>query len=177
MIINDSGRLPALAEQSLSDLEWFLQTVQTSHYRQSLTLLSGSSIGQHARHIIEFYLCLCEQSQSSTEPVIDYSLRRRDILIESDPEFALQCVSQIRKLLNSLNEEQPCLLICGEVKNAKRQVRSTIGRELIFNIDHTIHHLAIIRMALKHCHPDLHIPEQFGVAHSTIRFRQDACAQ
>ena len=51
------------------------------------------------------------------------------------------------------------------------RVESTLDRELIYNIEHAIHHMAMIKIGLKVLAPELHLPENFGVAPSTIRYR------
>lgn len=42
----------------------------------------------------------------------------------------------------------------------------------MYNIEHTIHHLALIKVGLKLVYPDLDLPNHFGVAPSTIKFQQ-----
>jgi hypothetical protein len=76
-----------------------------------------------------------------------------------------------------MDAERKCQLDCTEHGQDNLLVQSTIGRELIYNIEHTIHHLAIVKIALKSSIPGMHLPEHFGVAPSTIRYRQEACAQ
>ena len=44
-------------------------------YAKPLNILTGRSIGQHIRHIIEFYHCLLSQANKS---VVNYDLRKRD---------------------------------------------------------------------------------------------------
>jgi hypothetical protein len=109
--------------------------------------------------------------------VINYAKRRRDFLIESQPDLAIKFVNDICEKLNELDELQSCMLDCAEHGQDGLHVRSTIGRELVYNIEHTIHHLAIVKIALKVIIPSMEIPEHFGVAPSTIRHRHDACAR
>jgi len=52
-------------------------------YSSPLDILSGSSIGQHMRHIVEFYTCLLSQQQGQ---IINYDLRARNQLIEEYPK-------------------------------------------------------------------------------------------
>ncbi|MEO6132932.1 MAG: DinB family protein, partial [Saprospiraceae bacterium] len=133
--------------------------------------------GQHTRHIIEFYNCLVEQSKNDNSPVINYAKRKRDYRIESEPDHALSLVNDLSQKLNELNTDQICFLDCEEHGHEKLLVSSTIGRELIYNIEHTIHHLAIVKIAIKANYASLILPEHFGVAPSTIRHRHEACAQ
>ncbi len=165
-----------LAATVLEDLNHYLEIIEPTLYQEQLPILSGSTIGQHTRHIIEFYNCLIEQSEQ-TPLIIDYAKRKRDYQIESQPDYALQFSRIIIAKVRELNVETKCLLNCAEHGVDDLYVESTIARELIYNIEHTIHHLAIVKIALKIAMPTLTLPEHFGVAPSTIRHRQDVCAQ
>lgn len=172
-----SNSLSAIAAMTLNDVRLYLSMIDPVLYSTPLSLLSGSSIGQHTRHIIEFFNCLIEQSVNPSQSVINYANRRRDHLIETQPEYALRHLNAICEQLHDLDPSQSCLLDCNEYENEKLFVPSTIGRELIYNIEHTIHHLAIIKIALHTALPKFELPEHFGVAPSTIRHRHEACAQ
>lgn len=169
--------LPQIAGSVLNDLRYYLSVIDPITYQSSLEILSGSTIGQHTRHIIEFYNCLLEQHVDGTVPEINYAKRRRDFLIESAPDHALQNVNQICERLTELDPEKKCVLDCTEHGHDHMIVPSTIGREIIYNIEHTIHHLAIVKIALKATTPSIELPDHFGVAPSTIRHRQESCAQ
>jgi hypothetical protein len=169
--------LPGIAATVLDDLRYYLSLIDPVNYQASMELLSGSTIGQHTRHIIEFFNCLIEQSRENETPVISYARRRRDFLIESAPEHALQNVNDICDRLDELDTSKNCLLDCAEHGQDNLLVHSTIGRELIYTIEHAIHHLAIVKIALKAATPSIILPEHFGVAPSTIRHRQESCAQ
>ncbi|HUR29969.1 MAG TPA: hypothetical protein VMZ69_00985 [Saprospiraceae bacterium] len=172
-----SPSLLLTAGNVLEDLKIYLSVIDPVVYQTPLEILSGSTIGQHTRHIIEFYNCLLEQSINGSESIINYAKRRRDYLIESQPEHAITFVSQITERLNDLDSTQNCLLDCAEHGQEDLLINSTIGRELVYNIEHTIHHLAIVKIALKVIQPSLELPEHFGVAPSTLHYRQEACAQ
>lgn len=169
--------LPGLAGTALNDLRHYLALIDPVVYQTPMSILSGATIGQHTRHIIEFYNCLLEQYDENNIPVISYALRRRDYLIESAPDHALQLVNEICDRLTEVNPGMQCLLDCAEHGQEKLLVPSTIGRELIYTIEHTIHHLAIVKIAIKTIAPSIVLPEHFGVAPSTIRYRQESCAQ
>ena len=169
--------LPELAGSVLGDLRYYLSVIDPVAYQAPLDILSGSTIGQHTRHIIEFYNCLLEQSHDAEVSCINYASRRRDYRIESEPDHALQYVDLISAQLRELDPTAHCLLNCAEHGEADLMVDSTIGREMIYNIEHTIHHLAIVKIALKSTLPSIALPEHFGVAPSTIQHRQEACVQ
>lgn len=172
-----SNTLAQIASNALNDLRFYLTVIEPVKYQAPLDLLSGSTIGQHSRHIIEFYQCLLEQSEVAIDPVISYAKRRRDFMIESHPDHAIRCVDEICERLNSIDVSKSCVLDTEEHAEEGLLVRSTVGRELLYNVEHTIHHLAIVKIALKEILPDLSLPEHFGVAPSTLRHRHEACAQ
>ncbi len=60
--------LPQIAANVLHDLQHYLSTIDPILYQAPLVILSGSTIGQHTRHIIEFYNCLIEQSADGEHP-------------------------------------------------------------------------------------------------------------
>ncbi len=169
--------LPQVAASVLNDLRHYLSILEPVLYQAPMDLLSGSTIGQHTRHIIEFYTCLIDQSNQKPVPVINYAKRQRDYRIESEPDYALHLVNEICERLGDLDINKNCLLDSSEHGLEDLLVSSTIGRELIYNIEHTIHHLAIVKIALKATTPSIDLPEHFGVAPSTIRHRQETCAQ
>lgn len=177
MLSSQLTSLPEIAGAVLNDLRHYLAIIDPVTYQAPLDILSGSTIGQHTRHIIEFYVCLLEQSRGQQSPVINYARRRRDHMIESQPDHALTYLDTLSQQLAELDENDQCQLNCEEHGQNNLFVTSTIGRELIYNIEHTIHHLAIVKIALKSTVPDISLPEHFGVAPSTIRHRQEACAQ
>ena len=176
-MVNEQISLPTIAGAALDDLRHYLAVIDPVIYQTPLDILSGSTIGQHTRHIIEFYNCLLEQSMEAAPPVINYAVRRRDHRIETEPDYALAMVNTICEKLEDINTDQSCLLNGEEHGQKDLLVSSTVGRELIYNIEHTIHHLAIVKIALKSAAPSILLPEHFGVAPSTIRHRQEACAQ
>jgi uncharacterized damage-inducible protein DinB len=174
---NERVSLPEIAKHVLDDLRWFLAGIEPVLYQAQPEVLSGSTIGQHTRHIIEFFQCLLEQCDNGSLPVINYAQRRRDYLIESAPDHALSKVNELSDRLTSLQTEKQCLLDSTEHGEQSILVPSTIARELIYTIEHAIHHLAIVKIALKIISPQFPLPEHFGVAPSTIRYRQESCAQ
>ena len=176
-MMRDETSLSQVAGNVLGDLRFYLEVIDPVAYQSPLELLSGSTIGQHTRHIIEFYLCLLEQSDHQENPLINYAKRRRDHRIESQPDHAIVLVNELCEKLQDLDPNLHCELDCEEHGQDGLKVASTIGRELIYNIEHTIHHLAIVKIALKAILPSLTLPEHFGVAPSTIRHRHEACAQ
>ena len=51
------------------------------------------------------------------------------------------------------------------------RINTNYFREIIYNLEHCIHHQALIRVAIEEC-TDLQLPESFGVAPSTLLYRE-----
>lgn len=147
-----------------------LKSISESDYTKINEVLSGATIGQHIRHILEFYLLLVYGSITGT---INYDKRERDLRIENNPSFARDTINQLILAIDSINEKDPVILEADYTieGNSGNAIRSTAGRELTFCIEHSIHHQAIIKAGLIATGlPDL-TDEHFGVAYSTIRYR------
>lgn len=162
-----------IASHSLDDIVHLLEHISPQDYAVSREFFEGSSIGQHVRHILEFYQCLLLQIQQ--EPaVINYASRKRDKRIELDPSFALDLVIRLKDELLSLDASTGCLLIYDSYLSGEdtMSMNSSLERELLYNIEHTIHHLSIIRVCINNCIPHLNLPEHFGIAPATIKHRE-----
>ena len=167
-----------IATQTLKDALHYLHEIEPQVYAMPLDLLFGASIGQHTRHFIEFYQCLLDQT-SNGGSIVNYALRARDLRIEENPEFAGSRVNELCMRILDVRENTSCTLICDEHVdgNSGVTVESNFERELIYNIEHTIHHLAIIKIGLHAIAPRIELPTHFGVAPSTIQHKQQQCAQ
>ena len=52
------------------------------------------------------------------------------------------------------------------------QIRSNYHRELAYNVEHAIHHMALIKIGVKENAPYVQLPDDFGIASSTIRYKK-----
>jgi hypothetical protein len=167
-----------IAAQTLRDALCYLGDIDPQVYAMPLDLLFGASIGQHTRHFVEFYQCLLDQT-SDQGATVNYALRARDLRIEEDPEFAAAQVLRLCDRLQQIQSNQVCTLVCDEHVETPSgiTVDSNLEREMIYNIEHTIHHLAIIKIGLHAIAPQINLPQHFGIAPSTIQHKQKQCAQ
>ncbi len=146
-------------------------------FASKLKVLNGSSIGAHVRHIIEFYNCLLEFDYRRT---VSYDNRKRDKSLENSK---YKSINNIEKILNAIDGVEDFELrvlsdysIFGE--NESISLASTFYRELAFNIEHTIHHLALIKIGVQAMDTTIPLDENFGYAPSTIRNNyQKLCVQ
>lgn len=155
-----------------------LNALDQGPYTQALPVLSGSSIGQHLRHILEFYVCLFEGSHRG---VVDYSSRKRDEAISENPANALVLMVQLSAFLAEADENKLLRIkpdySADEEQTDDAAYTSSLGRELQYAYDHAVHHLAMIRIGLKLYFPEVPEPAHLGVAPSTIRFQKNNTQQ
>lgn len=149
-----------------------LNQLSTSEYVQPSKILFNASIGQHVRHIIELYICLYNGYESGT---VNYENRKRDMLIESDKGVASELLQMI---CNNVEKPDKALLLesnYDEDAETSVIVPTNYNRELLYNLEHTVHHMALIRVGVNEVSA-IQLPEGFGVATSTIKYRR-SCAQ
>jgi hypothetical protein len=151
------------------ELAGALQQLDPAQYVCKCRNLSGATIGQHVRHTIELYQCLLTGYETG---VVNYEKRKRNLLIETDKNFALQLLQWIGANIGMENKEMTMEAAFGA--GTALQVATNYYRELVYNLEHTIHHMALIRVGILEI-ADIVLPESFGVAPSTIQYRK-TCA-
>lgn len=158
----------------LRQLVDLLDQLPPNVYNKSLELFSGSSIGQHVRHILDFYQCLFRGMPAGR---IDYAQRDRDLQLERDPRSARDFFTGLLAQVEDIDEQLPLEVRADFVPDPQAPrplVHSSVGRELMFAYDHAVHHLAIIKIGLKTCFPEIVLAEELGVAPSTLKYRKGA---
>ena len=129
-----------------------------------------SGVGKHIRHILDFY----DSFLTSSNGRIDYDDRQRVEDVESNRLAAISKINSIIKGLEKLSSvNKPVQVKNDDTASTDAEVvftPSTIARELKFLASHTVHHFAIIAMILRL--QNYEIPEDFGVAPSTLLYHQ-----
>ena len=156
----------------LEQLQYVIDELSPLQYTQPVKLLSQSSIGQHTRHILEFFI---ELNKGYETGMVDYDKRVRNKAIEADKDFAITTIRQVEANIQKPDKELILQAEYGEGEAHSAQVFSNYYRELVYNLEHTVHHMALIRIGLTAV-SDVIIPDEFGVAASTLKYRK-ACAQ
>ncbi|HYT66859.1 MAG TPA: DinB family protein [Vicinamibacterales bacterium] len=130
------------------------------------TVRSSGSVGQHVRHIADHARSLLALG---TESDFSYDARLRGTRVETDPVCAADELVHLCVALEDLDDlpfdRQVRLHIVTEPGRASAEVMTTLGREIAFVIQHTIHHCALIAVLLDRA--GVAVPERFGVAPST----------
>lgn len=160
--------LKSATESILLQLDDVVSQLTQEEFRRSSKLLNNSTIGQHVRHTLEFFICLMD---GMPDGVVNYDKRHRDKMIEQDIDFARRVIQGIRDFVKSC-KANPTLQLeaCfGAEEDDSTIIPSNYLRELTYNIEHAIHHMALIRVAVNEFCSYIQLPEDFGVASSTIR--------
>ena len=147
-----------------------------AEYSAKLDLLSGNSIGKHVRHVVEFFELLVE---GSTKGLINYDKRDHELLYETDTKATLVKLESLKTGIDEISNGNEVIL---EVSYASTdadavRIKSSFERELAYNIEHAIHHMAIIKIATQTVFPKIRLAENFGVAYSTVRFQKKSAQQ
>ena len=155
--------------KALQELDDLLDKLSHSDYTIPCNGLSGSTIGEHTRHIIEMFQCLDSQYDSK---IINYDLRKRDYTIQTNTVAAQNAIETI---LNRLEKPNKDLELHQTIEGEAIRISTNYYRELIYNLEHCIHHQALIKVGLLQLE-HISIDDNFGVARSTIEYRKQ-CAQ
>lgn len=155
--------------RSLNELVDLLGQLSKEEYSNPCNELSGASIGEHSRHIIEMFQCLEYQYETG---VIHYDKRARNVNMQTDHLFAIQHILQIQE---NINKENKILILNQVLDGDEIQIQSNYYRELLYNLEHCIHHQALIKVAILNLE-HIVVHTNFGVARSTIEYR-NKCAQ
>lgn len=132
-----------------------------------------NGVGSHFRHCIDFYNSFLSSVETGK---INYVLRKRNHLVEANGSLA---VLEIETIIEKLRRLSPAVLqkqvqvIAEDSGGALGWSRSSVMRELQSLLSHTIHHYAVIALALRV--QGFAPSEEFGVAPSTLAYwRQTA---
>ncbi len=149
-------------------LEDSLVQLTNEQYCKKIDTLSGATIGQHVRHVVEMFVCLQDGYASGT---VNYENRKRDITIESSNEVAINLMRHINTSLFDQNKE--LILEAGFDENSfeLNRIPTNYFREIAYNLEHAIHHMALIKIGINEV-SEVSLPEGYGVASSTIKYRQ-----
>ena len=166
--------LQSLSIDLLNSIEKTITNLSDRQYTESMEILSNATIGQHIRHMLEFYEAI---EIATKNGVVNYDARKRSLDLETSVIKARELIKTSVKNVENYNKDQPIKMKGNYSINdvEASTIVTSLSRELAYTMDHTIHHLAIIKNAL--ILQGVKIDENFGVAPSTIRYRKELCAQ
>jgi hypothetical protein len=159
--------------KTLLELNSVVKLMSDEQFSTPLAIFSGSSVGMHARHIIEFYQCLLTQNVDNQS--VNYDNRKRDLLLQTNVEYFILTVNTVVEALYQFENDKlnhPLSIISEDAETDTTPINSSIARELQYNLEHTIHHAAFIKIGVMSLNPDAFLPKTFGVAPSTLRYQK-----
>lgn len=161
---------------NLVEINDLLKGLSQEQYNRQLEILSNASIGQHVRHILEFYQCLFKGEQIKE---VNYDARQCDLKLESDVHFASKTIDDIINSLLDIKADFAVTFVA-DYSTVEDQtptlIQSSFYRELAYNLEHSIHHQALIKVAITEMQLTSLVKNTFGYAPSTIRHIK-ICAQ
>lgn len=156
-------------EGALEELASVVAALSPEAYGARLFPNASGSIGEHVRHCLDHASALVTADPSSC---LSYDRRERGTAIETDPAQALRSIQLLRIKIavgrwSTRLDEPICVMSTVAHGGAMLSGMSTLGRELAFVLNHTIHHQAMIGLlaTLHGCD----VPDGFGFAPSTPR--------
>ncbi len=149
-----------------------LDQLTEEQYSKPCTTLFNNTIGQHVRHIIELFQCL---EQGYDHSLINYEKRKRDTEIETNKALAASLLKEIHDGLSRPDRELVLEACYDDLSTTPIRIQTNFFREIAYNLEHTIHHMALIRVGINEV-ASIQLPDEFGVASSTVKFRKE-CAQ
>lgn len=153
-------------QQQLVSLIEVLNKLSDSDFNCKIQHLSGATIGGHTRHIIELIHCAVNAHATG---YVDYIHRNRNLKLETDRMFAISEIIQLEHKFRL--PDKRLKMVVGDMEALyNNETETTYYREMIYNTEHCIHHLALIKVALIELNLPLVNPE-FGMAYSTIKFK------
>lgn len=161
--------LIASIKENFNEIIGILSNLDNDQFTICHQELSNATIGEHTRHIIEMYQSLLKNYKKG---IINYDKRDRNLSIQTNTKYAINCINELQSEIDKPNKE--LTLEQGLIK-VNYSISTNYKRELLYNFEHSIHHQALIKVALLK-YKNIKISENFGVAKSTIEYRNQ-CVQ
>lgn len=174
LVITPSMNLSKACTNTLSQLADLIHQIDEVDFVKPSQALGNSTIGQHLRHTLEFFICFENGFESG---LINYDKRAHDKLIESDKFIALSSINRIVDFVSNLKEKSLKLEVGYDLHSEDYvSIDTTATRELVYNIEHAVHHMAIMKIGIREVASYISLPDDFGIAASTIRHKEKTMA-
>lgn len=152
---------------SFDEMKSILLQFDDTSFQQELKIISNASVGQHFRHIIEFYSCLLQAQENRC---ISYDDRQRNHSLENSVVENLTTLNHLKTKIEALDLDIT-IQLKQNYYGEHFMINTTNYREIMYCFDHSIHHFALIKIAIETHFPTFKIPQNFGIASSTIAFQ------
>lgn len=170
--MNPSPLQDAVAEV-LRQGELLLISLKDEDYTRKVPNVFSSTVGGHYRHCLDHFQSLLQGLDADE---INYDRRERNPRTENDRAFAL---GETNRILHAYASIATPFLDCpinvrskvNYADDAAPLIGSTVGRELMYAVAHTIHHYALIAVVCAML--EIRVPAGFGVAPSTLQYHAE----
>lgn len=170
-----AARAPRPMQTLLSLLDQLREVVTLlpdSVYRARPAARVSGSVGEHVRHCLDHVSALAVAMAGEE---LSYDARRRGTTVETDPTTAVDEIERLFVRLNRLSiglwDRSLTFTSLINSDGGVLSVRTTVAREIVFVIHHTIHHCALIALLLEW--QGWPVPRGFGLAPATAKARAD----
>ncbi len=162
------GTMQGLITANTETLEQVLSLIDAAQDTAYTDVAEGmtSSLGCHVRHVLDHYAAL---QNGVTTGEVDYDKRSRDSVVETDATQAKQKVYALIAWLNENITSDVNLKMKTEISASNQNIitiDSSLKRELIYLLNHTVHHMAQVSLALRIM--GISIDDQIGIAPATL---------
>lgn len=161
MIFEKVYKLIDLLKESLAQLD-------DNQFITPLESFDGATIGQHTRHVVEHFQSLINAQQTK---YINYDDRARSLILETNIEQCCIAFDQIKNKIESIDFEIEVNQDFLKGGAASEIIKSSYFREVLYNIDHLVHHQALMKIGLLQLLPHMHISKHYGYADATIKHK------
>jgi hypothetical protein len=152
--------------QQMQALQQLLFVLSNEQYTYKVDHLSKASIGGHTRHVIELLQCAIYGYSIGK---VDYVNRKRNLALENDMQLAIDELQSLQT--HMVLQDKLLTMVVDEIGDTiVPTISTTYFREIVYNTEHTIHHLALIKVALIEMQLQV-VDDNFGMAYSTITYK------
>lgn len=159
----------------LDQLAAVVYQISEKDFKKPVDTLNNATVGQHIRHTLEFFTCLLDGYINGT---VNYDKRNHDKGMERDKAQAMTTLSSIISFIDKVDENYRFKLQVdyGIEADLTCSIETNFNRELAYNVEHAIHHMALIKIGVQAICPNVEIPANFGVANSTVKYNRSQSA-
>lgn len=155
---------------ALEQCDVIVSHLQSLPSHQADRLYQDAGIGCHIRHVLDHFAAL---QAGSMRGCIDYDKRNRGSLVETNLPEAKTALCNFRAWLIATElPDVPVQVMCevGFESTQTTATQSSLHREMLYVINHTVHHAAYIKLLM--LGDDVVLPAHIGVAPVTASYRR-----
>jgi len=156
----------------LNQVSEVIEQISDDDFTRPVLAFNGATVGQHFRHALEFFQCLMNGVDTG---IVSYDKRQHDKGIETSKLLALDAINKSSIFMEHCDLDKTIELQVSyhQDNDSEVLVSSNMAREITYNIEHMVHHMALVKIGIKEVCPYVNLPSEFGVAISTIKYHKN----